>query len=218
MEEISCSSRFRGSRRKHIRRRIGWLGRYGWIIIVGITVLVNHKSYSRQLEFVSEEVELIVGDSTCTVKGSYWFRNTGSFSVDQTLFYPFAVNELLPFPDTIVVVENRSGRLVNFIRGEQGVLFGVTVPAFCTALYQVSYTQRTPALSMRYILRTTSQWGKPLERALYRVCLPRQYVLTSSTIIFQTFFEEQETQVFEQCEENFLPAVDFAIQWKRRMP
>jgi len=218
MEEISCSSRHKGSRREQIHGGIGWLGRYGWIIILGMTVLVNHKSYSRQLGFVSEEVELIVGDSTCTVKGSYWFRNLGSSSIEQTLFYPFAVNELLPFPDAIVVVENRSGRPMNFIRGEQGVLFRVTVPAFCTALYQVSYTQRTPALSMRYILRTTSQWGRALERALYRIRLPRQYVLTSSTIVFQTIFEEQETQVFEQCEENFLPAVDFVIQWKGRMP
>jgi hypothetical protein len=188
------------------------------IIILGMIFLAGSESYSRQLEFVNEEVELLVHDTSCTVQGSYGFRNTASSSVEQTLYYPFVLNTQLPFPDTVSVIDSRGNHPVHFTRTEQGVLFGVRIPPSSTVLYHVFYSQRTPARSMCYPLRTTSQWGRPLKRALYRVCLPLKYVLTSSTMVFPQMTEGNGDQLFERCEENFMPEIDFAIQWKRRMP
>lgn len=193
-------------------------GRSMRIFILGILSLISFESYSRQLEFLSEEIELKVADTLCTVNGTYWFRNASSSPIEQTLFYPIVINERLPFPDTILVVDRRSNRPVNFARSEQGIFFSVTIPASFTALYNVSYTQRTPARSMYYILCTTSHWGKSLERALYRVYLPLECILTFSSIIFPQMFKENNQQVFERCEENFMPSTDFAIQWESIKP
>jgi hypothetical protein len=167
---------------------------------------------------VSEEIELIVKDSNCTVRGRYWFRNDDLKSANIVLFYPFVINEQLPYPDTIFVANVGSDQQVKFTRSKNGVFFDVTVQAFSTALYCVSYTQRTSTCSMQYLLQTTAQWGKPLEQALYRVRIPEKYILMSSTIRFPTMYEQKYEKVYESCKEDFMPSTDFMIQWKRGLP
>lgn len=183
-----------------------------------MTVAVFQETFSRQIEFVSEEIELVPTDSTCTVNGSYWFRNAGPNFIENTLLYPFVINEQLPYPDTMVVTDVSSGRQVHFTKGKSGIYFGVTIHAFETVLYRVSYAQKTHARSMEYLLLTTAQWGKPLEQALYRVRIPQKYILTSSTILFPHMYEQNGEQVYEACEENFMPSTNFAIQWEGRLP
>jgi hypothetical protein len=188
------------------------------LFVILMSVIVFQETFGMQIEFVSEEIELTPCDSTCTVNGLYWFKNVSLNSVKNSLFYPFVVTEQLPYPDTIAVVDVQSGRQVAFTRSKNGIYFGVTIPSFSTVLYRISYTQKTTACSMHYILRTAARWGKPLEQVIYRVRIPQKYVLTCSTIEFLHMYERNNEQVYETCEENFMPSTDFIIQWERRIP
>jgi hypothetical protein len=171
-----------------------------------------------QIEFVNEEIELIPSDSACTVNGLYSFRNAGPDSSYNTLFYPFVVNEQLPYPDTINVIDVQSNQHKIFSRSKSGIYISVSIPAFDIALYRISYTQRTADHSMKYILLTTAQWRKPLEQAIYRVRIPKKYKLTSSTLMLPYSYEQNGEYIFEACEENYMPSTDFIIKWKRRVP
>jgi hypothetical protein len=139
-------------------------------------------------------------------------------SINNVLFYPFTVNEQLPYPDTIIVTDFRTDQQVKFTRSANGIYFEIAVNTFEISLYRVSYTQRTYAFSMQYLLRTTAQWKKPFEQAVYRVRIPSKYMLTSSTIMFPQMREQNNEQVFETCEERFMPSTDFIIQWERKLP
>jgi hypothetical protein len=191
--------------------------KYSLFVALALGVLSFQEAFSQQIEFVGEEIELMVADSSCTVNGLYWFRNSKPVTTNVVLFYPFVVNEKLPYPDTINIVEVGSDRQVKFTRSKNGIYFGVNVLPSNTTLYRVTYTQRTYTLSMQYILQTTAQWGKPLEQAVYRVRIPDTYVLTSSTMIFQQIYKQDGEQVYEDCEEHFMPSTDFIIQWERRL-
>jgi hypothetical protein len=174
--------------------------------------------FAQQIEFVSEEIELLVGDSTCTVNGLYWFKNKTGQAANVVLFYPFVVSKQLPYPDSILVADVGSEQQVKFTKKKDGIYFHVMVQAFNTALYHVSYIQRTFACVMHYLLRTTARWKKPLEQAVYRVRIPRHSVLTSSTIRFPQKYLKNDLQVFETCEEHFMPSTDFIIRWERGFP
>jgi hypothetical protein len=205
-------------RQKRTSQKQTWIRRNTFDIILLMSMLSFQEAFGRQIEFVSEEIELLVGDSTCTVIGSYWFRDVDSVTVKNVLFYPFVVNKQLPYPDTIVVTDMSSDRQVHWTRGKSGIFFGISIHAFETALYRVSYTQKTYARSMEYLLLTTAKWKKPLEQALYRVRIPDKYVLMSSTIIFPQTYKKDTERVFETCEEHFMPSKDFIIQWEGKLP
>lgn len=203
-------------------RSSNYAGSFAWkSILFGVLALgVLHiqRTYGRQVEFASEEIELTVVDSSCAVQGWYWFKNRSPRVAELVLFYPFVINERLPYPDTVNVSEGGSDRLVGFSKTKDGVYFSITVRAFATALYKVLYVQRTATQSMEYLLSTTAEWKKPLEHGLYRVRVPEQYVLTGSTMLFSQIYKQRGEWVYEACEEQFMPSKDFIIQWQRREP
>jgi hypothetical protein len=185
-------------------------------IVLASNVLYIQNAFGRQIEFASEEIELTVADSSCAVRGWYWFKNKSPRAAEIVLFYPFVVNERLPYPETIDVTEGGSNRRVRFTKTKDGIYFSISVRAFATALYKVFYLQRTLKQSMEYLLRTTAEWKKPLEYGLYRVRVPEQYVLTSSTMLFSQKYKQNGEWIYEACEEQFMPSKDFIIQWQRR--
>lgn len=187
-------------------------------VVLALGALIFQETFGRQIEFVSEEIELTVADSTCTVQGLYWFRNKNLNSAKMVLFYPFVVNDRLPYPDTVNVVEGGSGHPVAFTKSNNGIYFSITVCTSQTALYRVLYVQKTATQSMEYLLRTTAQWRKPLEYALYRVRVPEKCLLISSTILFTQIYKQDSEWIYEACEEQFMPSTDFIIRWQRREP
>lgn len=192
--------------------------RYFLSVVLALSVFIFQEMFSQQIEFASEEIELTVADSTCTIHGFYWFRNKNPKPAEVVLFYPFVINEKLPYPDTVNVVEGGTGHPVAFTKGESGVYFRISVCASGTVLYRVSYTQKTATQSMEYLLRTTAQWERPLEQALYRVRVPERYLLTSSTILFAQMYKRDSEWIYESCKEQFMPSTDFIIRWQRREP
>ena len=186
--------------------------------VLALGVLHVQRTYGRQVEFASEEIELTVADSSCSVQGWYWFKNKSPNGAEIVLFYPFVINERLPYPDTVAVAEGGTNRAVGFSKTKDGVAFRIGVRAFATALYRVVYVQRTPENSMEYLLRTTAQWKKPLEYGLYRVRVPEKFVLTRSTMVFSQIVRQNGEWIYEACEEHFMPSEDFIIQWQRREP
>jgi hypothetical protein len=183
-----------------------------------ISILCFQTMAGRQIQFTQEDIELAIEGNTCTIKGLYWFTNQSSHTLRTSLFYPFVVQDSLPYPDSICVINEISGQQVEFTKNKTGVIFLIELSPLQTAFYRVTYRQKTVNQYIQYLLLTTLQWRTPLEQARYRVRLPKQYILTFSTIHFYDVKVWNEEQIFESCFEHYMPSTDFLVRWERRIP
>jgi hypothetical protein len=186
--------------------------------IAFINIICFQFLISRQINFINEDIELKVGENSCTVTALYWFANQTPDPFQTTLFYPFVVDERLPYPDTISVVDVGKNLQTKFTKSKTGIFFTIGLSSFGTTLYRVIYRQRTFDRSMSYLLLTTSKWGKQLERGRYRVRIPDENVLTYSTLHFYQMVEQNAERIYETCNEYFMPSTDFIIKWERIRP
>jgi len=174
-------------------------------------------AFSQKLEFVRERIEIHAGDSLCSLNGRYYFKNNESYAMERTLFYPFAVNDGLPFPDSVFVRDLESGALVPFMRSGDGVIFAINIPPQAEKGYDVVYCQRTPQFTIEYLLTTTQKWGKPLERGEYVVHLPVSHKLKYISMNYDTSEEHDGEIVYMICRDNFMPEENLIVQWEREI-
>ena len=168
---------------------------------------------AQNLQFFRERIELNVNGATCTVNGFYYFKNESGKAVKHTLYYPFVVNDSLPYPDSISVSNYFNQKSIGFQKTKEAIRFSVSVPAKSIMAYKVTYRQQTPARKMEYILTTTKFWGKPFQIAEYLIILPDSLTLTFSSLKnLKKLVVNGKVQHYIRLE-NYLPGKNFIIKW-----
>ena len=164
------------------------------------------------LIFHSERLQFDVFLNHCDVTGYYTFRNDNRDPLQQTLIYPFPVQETLPFPASLSVTDS-SGIPIAYERGANEIIFPVIVPRESCSTYKVCYTQGTPEHFMEYILNTTMRWHFPLTSAEFIIIAPGDIQIESISMSDYKVSRENDKTKYRIFRENFSTDKNLIIQW-----
>ena len=164
------------------------------------------------LIFHSEHLEFEIFPERCEVTGYYTFRNDNRDPLQQTLIYPFPVQETLPFPASLSVTDS-SGIPIAYERGANEIIFPVIVPGESCSTYKVCYTQPTPEHFMAYILNTTMRWHFPLTSAEFIIIAPGDIQIESISMSDYKVSRENDKTKYRIFRENFSTDKNLIIQW-----
>ena len=167
------------------------------------------------LKFHRERIIIEVEEHACQLTGQYHFRNHSPQPVTGIpLFYPFTVSPELPFPDSIQVVNGRTGAAAPYSRLGSGILFHVDVSPMGRSTYIVHYRQSTPTCRFEYILETTQKWRQPLASAEFEITLPNTLTLTGLSLNHDRLEESDTTITYIITRQDFMPDANLIVQWE----
>lgn len=178
-------------------------------------ILLSWESLPGQsLQFYGEKIEICIQGEYAQVSGEYYFRNNTSRPLRHTLYYPFVINQDLPWPDSISVYQVSEKKSISYREAKAGILFMLVVPPNSMDIYKVTYRQRTPGGKMEYILTTTQKWGHPLVFAEYNISLPEEYKLIDFSITPDSRQVINHEQIIKINRQNYLPTKNLKLYWE----
>lgn len=124
-------------------------------------------------EFVAEEVCLDVADSSLTVHGEYHFRVPQGSTV-MAFLYPLPRDRSLGAPKPLEVsVSGPSGwEPLTVTEGEDGWHWIAEAAAGEECVIRVTYRQEMLGEGAQYVLLSTREWHRPVNRAVLEVRVP----------------------------------------------
>lgn len=183
-----------------------------------LVLLFYVQSFAQAPQFFREKIEVIVEkEDYCQLKGIYYFKNISEKIIEQVLFYPFVINDELPYPDSIKVVNMRDNKPVPFTKSKKGIFFSIQIPPKSIYAYNVNYYQKTPACSMEYILTTTKTWNRPLDQAEFIIKIPLSFNLISLSMKFNKKVDTGDKTIYYIIRKNFMPETNLLIKWERKI-
>ncbi len=165
------------------------------------------------LDFFKERIEIEVAGDYCILTGKYYFIHSGKQDLVQTFYYPFIVNDSLPYPDKISIVNNKDNSPLKFSKQKNGILIQTIVSALDTLIYTVKYSQKSPYKMFEYILTTTKEWNKPIAEAEYILKLPKKYKLLFNSLGNISKTTEKGFTIYRLYKPDFMPDKNFKVKW-----
>ncbi len=167
------------------------------------------------LIFDTELIRLEIQGDTLRIEGDYRFLCDSTRS-HISLFYPYPVDSLLgrawtesliwrPSPDSVWRVASFREHNKN-----KGASWQIKIGNSDRPEVRTVYKQLMLERYARYIVTTTSAWGRPLSHARFEVTLPPGAAISESSYPFER--DVQDVWVFEA--ESFQPVVDIIVEWE----
>jgi hypothetical protein len=164
--------------------------------------------------FEKEHIKIFVGSKSLRVEGLYTFSNPHASEIRQALFYPVPVDSLHPRQDYVLVRVH--GEVIPTTNGENGVFFGIRVPAGGTLPVEVIYEQTSLDGTGCYILTSTAAWEAPLEHSSFEVHVPDSIALDWMAYEAGKVSRRDGERVYEFAEKDFMPDKDLCLRWHVR--
>jgi len=172
--------------------------------------------WAQPIGFVRESLQLKLADDSFAFSGIYYFDNPGQAPVEKLVYFPYVLSGDLP--DSTKIIEVRSGRTVPNVPGESGFSFMATVRPQSTQSYRVSFIQRARTQSLEYIFKTTSAWGRPLDRATITIRVPMKIALKSLSIKPDSVSSAAGATTYMIDRKQFMPDRNLILKWRRERP
>jgi hypothetical protein len=172
--------------------------------------------WAQPISFVRESLRFTLAGDCFTFSGTYYFDNPGLEPVERSIYYPFVLSGSTP--DSMNIIEVRSGKAVTAVPGRSGVTFVATILPRSTRSYRISFVQRARKQSLEYILTTTAAWERPLDRATFIVRVPANIVLKSLSLKPSTISSVEGVTTYIIEREHFMPGENLILRWGRKRP
>jgi hypothetical protein len=91
------------------------------------------------------------------------------------------------------------------------VFFEIAVPPYGQSAYRVYFRQKLEHNHFKYILTSTSAWGKPFESAIYKLIIPAGVTVDSLSMTPDSTCIQGVQQIFHWKKSNFMPDRDFEV-------
>jgi hypothetical protein len=177
-------------------------------LVLGLMLLLACRgSRLRQIHFAREEVDVVVRPGTVEVTGVYHIANLSADTLLGMFFYPFPLDSLTPYPDSISLPG------MYYTRSDTGLLVRMKLPARAEESMRVYYRQQLRANRALYIVTTTRRWPRPIDRAAFRVTVPAG--LQGARVSFEPDSVEHtdSTLTWLRTFTKFRPAEDVIVTW-----
>ncbi|MBN2425520.1 MAG: DUF4424 family protein [Calditrichaceae bacterium] len=175
---------------------------------------LNNFLPAQDMVFFQEEIYIKIENNRCIIDGTYYFKNINSEDIKRVLYYPFPVDNNMTYPDSIFIKDIEKQQRIHFTKYKQGVAIPMIVKAHSISIIRVYYTQKTVVNEAEYILKTTTFWGKPLEKAEFIVELSDNFKLVKLSYDHDSMVKKNGAKFYKITKTNFMPDKNLKITWK----
>lgn len=159
------------------------------------------------IHFAREEIDITVRPGAVEVLGTYHFQYSGSDAVAAIISYPFPLDSNHAFPDSVCLFGRR------FSLTDTSARFVMRLVPGREDSFTAWYRQPLCGTQARYIVTTTRQWRRPIDRAQFRVTVPAS--LPGATVNYEPDSTRRTdstlTWFFNRL--GFYPAEDVIVSW-----
>ncbi|RPI74333.1 MAG: DUF4424 domain-containing protein [Ignavibacteriales bacterium] len=185
-------------------------------LILLLPILISFSKTIPQSFYFSEEIiEIKIYEDYADVYGAYLFKSNSESDIKSTLYYPFPVSDSYPYPEEIKVFDKYYNE-IHFTELSSGIYFSISLLPDSVSLIKVFYRQKLNTQTMKYILTTTRQWKRPLEKGEYVISLPEEFELKTLSLTPYSREIKSSRNIFHIKKENFMPETDLIISWAGR--
>lgn len=177
--------------------------------------MIEFKAFSQKLEFYNEDLNFKISDGYFIVDGIYYFSNVSDKPLQQILFYPFPVNDsLYGTVDTIAVIDIGGDKKNHHIsKTKHGASFTIKLNAFETTKYRIYYKQKLLKNQAEYILTTTQNWHKPLEKGIYSLTTSHKLKIETFSYQPDSIAKTEKENIYYWKKNNFMPDKNMIFQY-----
>lgn len=185
------------------------------LIFISLTVLQSYSPLllSQDLQFYREDIVFRTSSDSMDVDAVYYFVNVGEKNINTMLYYPFPENTR-SLIDSISIADAQTGQTIEYIDGTWGVNFNIIVPSYGQASRHVFFRQKIQDNYFKYILTSTSTWGRALEFANFVLQVPVNLSVDSLSYTPDTSYIKDETRYYYWKKMDFMPEKDFEVHFK----
>lgn len=165
-------------------------------------------AFGQRADFFKEDLTFRLDNVYFDVDGYYWFTNHSDKPVISNIFYPFphyAGGEI----DSIRLYSISAGQKPKYRKeGNNGISFILYIAPLDTVLFQIGYRQKLISDSAVYILKTTKGWGKPIDRAEYKLIVPDYLTIKNFSYKPDKTYKIENNTIYYWKKLNFMPNED----------
>jgi hypothetical protein len=176
------------------------------VVLVVLLFSFFQTCFSQGLQFYKEDLTFEIKNNYFYVDGIYHFCNNSNKEINQILFYPFPVDSLYGFVDTVFAADVKASS-VNLITNKsmKGAFLKIRVEPYGIAKYRIYYRQKVEKHKAEYILITTQKWGKPFENVSYKLVVPEKFKLISMSYTSDSTKTEYGKKLYFWHKTDFMP-------------
>ncbi len=171
--------------------------------------------YCQDLSFFKEDITFTIDNRHFTVDGFYWFTNQSNMGCENIIYYPFGNSSEKEQVDSVEVYnisQNIIPKIIN--RSKNGFTFLLNIAGGDTVVYHIKYVQTVACDSVKYILTSTQQWNKALDRAEYKLMVDTLTKLTGFSYKPDKVYDIDGKKIYYWKRSNFMPASDMIFHFK----
>lgn len=177
---------------------------------IGLLALPFFTGHIPLVRFTDEEIRITVRPHSINVDAFYHYRNPFPFPVHQGYVLPFPEDADHFPPDGIEILqpgpEERPVPVLRFLGKHR---FSIDFRGGGDVILHLHYKQATHRERGRYILTSTWPWGRPLEKAVYRLIPEGVQIVSSNYPLIP-----DRSGAFHWTREQFMPLADWRFTWK----
>ncbi|MBN2281477.1 MAG: hypothetical protein JXQ65_12925 [Candidatus Marinimicrobia bacterium] len=179
------------------------------LIIILLLLNILTLLFSKELNFHKEIITLFVFGDYCELEGNYYFRNEDS--TKTLLFYPFVINDSLSFPDSVRICD-KNNVPIEFAATETGVSFPFKNADFFKAFYR----QKSCQNYFEYILTSTRQWGRALEKMDFIIKISNKLKLSDLSLSYNHVEKNNDFTTYYISRTNYMPEQNLIVKWRKK--
>ena len=167
--------------------------------------------FSQKLSFYKEDLKFYLDTNNFIVDGYYYLSNNDSSKVSQIIFYPFPTEADFGNVDSISVFDDTFKKEISFYKAKDnsGITFLLQMEGYGFRKIKIIYRQRLNNNIAKYILRTTQNWGKPIESANYILSVSDKIKIDSLSYPADSARVVNNKTIYYWSKKNFFPREDF---------
>ncbi|MFO7674866.1 MAG: hypothetical protein R6X12_00905 [bacterium] len=159
------------------------------------------------VHFAREEVSVTVRPGAVEVLGTYHFTSSARDTIAAVISYPFPLDSFHDYPESVALPGHR------FQLAESAARFVMRFRPGGEDSFTVRYRQPLRGPQARYIVTTTRQWRRPIDRAQFRVTVPAG--LAGATLNYRpdSTRRDDSTLTWFFTRSGFFPEEDVVVSW-----
>ena len=186
------------------------------ILILLILAFLANGLLAQPLDFYREDLTFILDDSSFTVTGYYYFKNTGSENEKIDMLYPFPEDPSFG-KITDVYAYKHGTPLKNALLhyDDNAAIVNLEITAEQSSMVRIGYTQELKGRKAEYILMSTKDLGKSLKEVNYTLIAPHDMEIDSLSYPPDFRNDKSGKSIYYYHKENFKPDREFEIYFSR---
>ena len=190
------------------------------IIVAGFGICRGQPGVKSPVEFFKEEISMYIGAGEFSIHGLYYFRNNTDSDKPMPVVFPFHIDDSTHFPHEIKAFKSagRDLETLYFKENRERGSISISIPMKPreTTNWGLYYTQKIDKPQATYILKSTRIWGKPLEEALYKIYIPKNFDVDYIWADVDSVTQHENQEVLWIDKTEYMPFDDMTIKWKRK--